>query len=50
MIVDSSTISLFVDVFKGAGGNSITGKKKGGLKFHANLPVGGIVPDLIHIT
>lgn len=50
MIVDSSTISLFVDVFKGAGRNPITGKKKGGLKIHAKLPLGGSVPDLVHIT
>lgn len=50
MIVDSSTISLFVDVFKGAGRNPITGKKKGGLKIHAKLALGGSVPDLVHIT
>lgn len=50
MIVDSSTISLFVDVYKGAGRNPITGKKKGGLKIHSKLPLGGSVPDLIHIT
>ena len=50
MLVDSSTISLFVDVYKGAGRNPITGKKKGGLKIHAKLPLGGSVPDLIHIT
>jgi len=50
MIVDSSTISLFVDVYKGAGRNPITGKKKGGLKIHAKLPLGGSVPDLIHLT
>ena len=50
MLVDSSTISLFVDVYKGAGRNPVTGKKKGGLKIHAKLPLGGSVPDLIHIT
>ena len=50
MIFDSSTISLFVDILKGAGRNPITGKKKGGLKIHAKLPLGGFVPDLIHIT
>jgi hypothetical protein len=48
--VDSSTISLFVDVFKGAGRNPMTGTKKGGLKIHAKLPLGGFVPSLIHIT
>ena len=28
---DSSTITLFTDIFKGAGRNSLTGKKKGGI-------------------
>jgi hypothetical protein len=50
MLVDSSTISLFVNIFKGAGRNPITGKKKGGLKIHAKLPFGGTVPGLIHIS
>jgi hypothetical protein len=50
VIFDSSTISLFVDIFKGAGRNSLTGKKKGGLKIHAKIPMGGFVPDLVHIT
>lgn len=49
-ILDSSTISLFVDVFKGAGRNPIDGKKKGGLKIHAQLPLGSSVPDLVHIS
>lgn len=49
-IFDSSTIRLFVDVFKGAGRNSLTGKKKGDLKIHTKMPLGGFVPDLVHIT
>ena len=49
-IIDSSTISLFVDVFKGAGRNPIDGKKKGGLKVHAKLPLGGFVPDLVALS
>lgn len=49
-IIDSSTISLFVDVFKGAGRNPIDGKKKGGLKVHAKLPLGGFVPDLVTLS
>lgn len=47
---DSSTITLFVDIFKGAGRNSMTGKKKGGLKIHTKMPMSGFVPDLVHIT
>jgi hypothetical protein len=49
-IIDSSTISLFVDVFKGAGRNPIDGKKKGGMKIHANLPLGGCVPSLVSLS
>lgn len=49
-IFDSSTITLFVDIFKGAGRNSLTGKKKGGLKIHSKIPLGGFVPDLVHLT
>jgi hypothetical protein len=32
ILFDATTISLFVDIFKGAGRNAINGKKKGGLK------------------
>ena len=49
-VFDSSTISLFVEVFKGAGRNSLTGKKKGGLKVHTKMPLSGFVPDLIHLS
>lgn len=49
-IVDSSTIPLFVDIFKGSGRNPIDGKKKGGLKIHAKLPLGGFVPDLVSLS
>jgi len=49
-VFDSSTITLFVDIFKGAGRNSLTGKKKGGLKIHSKMPLGGFVPDLVHIS
>ncbi len=49
-LFDSSTISLFVDIFKGAGRNPLTGKRKGGLKIHTKMPLGGFVPDLVHIT
>ena len=46
-IFDSSTVSLFTDIFKGAGRTPLIGKKKGGLKIHAKLPLTGLVPDLI---
>jgi len=47
---DSSTIGLFVDIFKGAGRNTLKGKKKGGLKVHTKMPLLGFVPDLVHLT
>jgi hypothetical protein len=50
VIFDSSTISLFVEIFKGAGRNPLTGKKKGGLKVHTQLPLGGFVPEMVYIT
>ncbi len=49
-LFDSSTVSLFVEVFKGAGRNPLNGKKKGGLKIHTKLPLSGFVPDFIHLT
>jgi len=47
---DSSTITLFVDIFKGAGRNTLTGKKKGGLKVHTKMPLMGFVPDLVTLS
>jgi hypothetical protein len=47
---DSSTITLFVDIFKGAGRNTINGKKKGGLKIHTKIPLMGFVPDLVTLS
>ncbi|MEM0939403.1 MAG: hypothetical protein AAF600_10080 [Bacteroidota bacterium] len=47
---DSSTITLFVDMFKGWGRNILHGKKKGGLKLHTKLLMMGLVPDLVHLT
>lgn len=49
-IFDSSTVGLFVDVFKGAGRNPLDGKKKGGLKVHTKMPLSGFTPDFIHLT
>lgn len=49
ILFDATTISLFVDIFKGAGRNPIDGKKKGGLKIQATMPLDGSVPDVIHL-
>ena len=49
-IFDATTISLFVEVFKGSGRNPINGKRKGGLKVQAQLPLSGFVPDFMVLT
>ncbi|MEM6806509.1 MAG: IS4 family transposase [Bacteroidota bacterium] len=49
-IFDSSTVSLFVDVFKVAGRTPINGQKKGGLKLHTKLPLSSVVPDLVVLS
>lgn len=48
-IFDSSTNSLFTDIFKGAGRKPLDGRKKGGLKMHTKLPLADLVPDLVLI-
>ena len=50
MIVDSSTISLFSDILKGAGRNPISGKKKGGLKMHTMINAMEDVPCLVKFS
>lgn len=49
VVFDSTTISLFVDIFKGAGRNPIDGKKKGGLKAQCALPLNCFVPEVVHL-
>lgn len=49
-IIDSTSISLFNEIFKGAGRNPVNGKKKGGLKVHMAVQSKQDVPCLIRIT
>ena len=49
-IVDSSTISLFLDILKGVGRNPINGKKKGGIKMHTMINAMEDVPCLIRFS
>jgi hypothetical protein len=46
---DSSTFTLFTDIFKGAGRNPIDGTKKGGIKAQTVLPFNSPVPDFINL-
>ena len=46
-IFDSTTITLFKEILKGAGRNSIDGKKKGGIKAFTKMNLSQGVPDFI---
>lgn len=49
-IFDSTTISLFSQVFKGTGRNSINGQKKGGMKAHTIIKADADVPTFVTMT
>lgn len=49
-LFDSTTFTLFVDVFTGAGRNKLTGKKKGGIKAHVMLSLHSLVPDMVWMS
>lgn len=49
-IFDSTTFTLFVDVFTGAGRNKISGKKKGGVKAHTLLSLHSLIPDIVWMS
>ena len=49
-IMDSTTITLFSNILKGAGRNPRKGKKKGGIKVHTVLKAEEGVPHSIHFT
>ena len=49
-ILDSTTITLFSDLMKGAGSYKVDGRKKGGVKAHVVLNASDDIPQLIYIT
>jgi hypothetical protein len=49
-IIDSTTVSLFCDVLKGAGTYKHNGRRKGGLKAHMLMRVKDQVPGFVHLT
>jgi len=49
-IIDSTTISLFGEILKGAGRNKINGKKKGGIKVHTMISSNDDVPVFVRFT
>ncbi len=49
-IMDSTTISLFSQIFRGTGRNAINGQKKGGVKAHTVIKADEDVPYYANIT
>ena len=49
-IIDSTTIKLFQEIFKGSGLSKSDGRRKGGLKVHMAVQNQQSVPTIIHIT
>lgn len=49
-IIDSTTISLFSQVFRGVGRNPINGQKKGGIKAHTVIKADEDVPTFVVMT
>jgi hypothetical protein len=49
-VIDSSTIKLFQEIFKGSGLSKNNGKRKGGLKMHMAVPEQHHLPSIMHIT
>lgn len=49
-IIDSTTIKLFQEIFKGAGKGSADGRRKGGLKVHMAVQESNPSPSIIHLS
>src|ERR1700741_3509434 len=49
-IIDSTTITLFQEIFRGAGMSCYSGRRKGGLKVHMAVQETQSVPSIIHLT
>lgn len=49
-VFDSTTITLFKEVLKGAGRNPLDGKRKGAIKAHTQARLSDMVPHFIHFT
>lgn len=50
VVIDSTTISLFQEILKGAGTRGLNGKKKGGIKVHMAMRAHEDVPYLVRFT
>lgn len=49
-VIDSTTITLFQEIFRGAGTTPQNGRRKGGLKVHMAVQDQQFIPSIMHIT
>jgi len=49
-IIDSTTIKLFQEIFKGSGCSKADGRRKGGLKVHMAVHSDQALPSIVHIS
>lgn len=49
-VFDSTTVTLFKEILKGAGRKPADGKKKGGIKVHTQARLSDMVPHFIHFS
>lgn len=49
-VIDSTTIKLFQDIFKGAGMSKADGRRKGGLKVHMAVQESNPTASIIHLS
>jgi hypothetical protein len=49
-IIDSTTIKLFQEIFKGSGCSKADGRRKGGLKVHMAVHSEQALPSIVHIS
>jgi hypothetical protein len=49
-VIDSTTIKLFQEIFRGAGTSPQNGRRKGGLKVHMAVQDQQFIPSIMHIT
>ena len=49
-VIDSTTITLFQEIFKGTGLHNKNGKRKGGLKVHMAVQQSQSIPSIIHFS
>lgn len=49
-LLDATTVTVMNELFRGAGRPPLTGKQKGGVKVHTEMPLTLRVPDVIYLS